>query len=85
MAKAKDPWICDKCGRAKGEGNGWLIGFPLAHQECSVMRWAWNDIPMRGYAIIAWDEQIADSSLYPVHHLCSESCALTKQGEYLRP
>jgi hypothetical protein len=33
--KTPNPWQCDVCGRAKGPGNGWLIGVP-------VFSWASN-------------------------------------------
>lgn len=27
--KTPNPWVCDVCQRAKGPGNGWLIGIPV--------------------------------------------------------
>jgi len=84
MARIDNPWTCDKCGRAKGEGNGWLIGVPIIpdiHRISGVDSYTGE---YSGYAIIGWDEGIADRNARTVHHLCSEACALAKQGECLR-
>ena len=87
MARLKDPWVCDKCGRAKGEGNGWLIGI-IINSDGAIARPINGLDPCvtyGGYAIVSWDERLAYAHQDSVHHLCSEACALAKQGEHLRP
>lgn len=83
MALIPNPYKCDVCGRAKGEGNGWLLGIPLHYRDGHCISSITPCLDYSGYAIISWDERAAG---YPnsIHHLCSEQCALVKQSEYLR-
>ena len=83
-----NPWKCDCCGNSKGEGNGWQIGIPLVAPSADAptyqMHFEIASQSLIGYAIIQWNEVIAGQITIPVHHLCSDKCALTKQAEYLR-
>ena len=85
MSKIVNPYKCDICGQAKGEGNKWLLGFPV-DVGLGMGRIVKPDglIATIGYAITDWRDIHASNEKLIVHHLCSEKCAYTKQQEYLR-
>ena len=85
MSMINNPYKCDVCGAAKGEGNRWLLGVNLS--LIAISSYAKPNTAhynMAGYAIIQWDADLADDKNMQPHHLCGEKCALTKQAEYLR-
>jgi len=67
MAEIKSPFVCDVCGRAKGEVNHWW----LANTEDGV-RWL----------LQPWDDSLAATS-NGIQHLCGHDCASKKQSEYM--
>ena len=81
MSRIDNPYKCDVCGAAKGEGNKWLLGFPV---DAGLYLGRKVLIQTIGYAITDWSDIRATDEKLEVHHLCSEKCALTKQAEYLR-
>lgn len=91
MAFIENPYKCDVCGRAKGEGNGWLLGIICDHGrhpepgiiELGLCRPVAVDSAF-GYAIVQWDEKLAFTFKDQIDHLCSEQCALTIQSQYIR-
>lgn len=88
--KIDNPYKCDVCGLPKGDGNKWLLGLPIEAGgiDAPIARLLLGDdsedAGIRGYAILDWSEEVADSKRETVQHLCSDKCALTKQSEYLR-
>ena len=85
MSKIASPYKCDVCGTAKGEGNKWLLGFPVdAGMSLGHKIKPDGLIAIIGYAITDWRDIRADDEKLIVHHLCSEKCAFTKQAEYIR-
>lgn len=87
MARIENPYKCDVCGKAKGEGNLWFIGLVMRIPQDSARLCNWlhcrpSDTVIPGYAIMQWDLALAENA--KSHHLCSEQCALTKQAEFIR-
>jgi hypothetical protein len=81
--RTPNPYLCDVCHRQKGEANKWLLGFAIVSQAPAGNVALMASGTAIGYAIVTWTNAIADSPL--VHHLCSDTCALKKQAEYIRP
>jgi hypothetical protein len=85
MSRISNPYKCDVCGAAKGEGNKWLLGIDMALVTItSYPKPASTHFTSVGYAIMQWNHDLADDKKMQPHHLCGEKCALTKQAEYLR-
>lgn len=83
----ENPFRCDGCGVAKGDANKWLLGFALMpglDADLNIPSPSYLSHVLTGYAIVQWDEYFATTKDVPVHHLCSEACALKKQAEFIR-